>query len=377
MNFRGRLAVVVLIVGGVGISFAQAGEPFVWRQLPGLEVGQASTRWLAPYVLATTYAVDKKPQATVRWFDHAGAVLKELAGPGLNPRPDYISERRNNRNIIHDVMGEWQLGLPEKPGPSGLIAGVGDTFVQEFHPVEGQVAVDVYSKGSLVGTAGPFVQYKANGVELANDGNMALVTWTTAKKQAVQVLVIGPDGKIRFQSDCEREGLSGAPTCRPVAGGHGILMRLEGHPEPPVWFAFKVTGGSWMNRAIGTNAWPMECALPGNLVLFDLSVGEEERFQLFDCGTGKPVWEIASPVQHWTGTIAGVVGLEDMLLFVSRDFAAVNLNTGNVIARWEPNVPRRDRGWFAKRGGKLFFVTEDTFAQIDLTDIRAKRNQWH
>ncbi len=339
-------------------------------------MGDANTRWIAPYVLAATYRVDRTPLTTVRWFDDSGRVVKELSGPNLDPRAECIFDHATNGTTVYDVNGKWKLVVPQKPGPAGYITGSGDTFVHDFHPVEGQVAVDIYFQGRLVGTAGPFVQYfKASDVQLAGDGSMALLTWKTPEKQTAQAVVIGPDGKVRFQADCP-PGAVPSYTCLPFGGGRGVLLRLEGLPEPPVRFSFTVAGGTWITRDIGTNAWPMECVLPGDLALFDLSIGEEESFQLFNCASGKAVWEIASPVQHWSGSISGAVALDQMLLFVGRDFAAVDMKTGELIARWKPNVPRRDRGWFAKRGTQLFFVTEDRFAELVPADIRAKRNGW-
>ncbi len=373
---RVGIATVALIALGLGLRSAEAGQPFVPRQLPGATIGQANTRWIAPYVLATSYQVKGTMMRSVRWFDEKGGITNELAGPGVEPRTDYIYQWTSSGITNYSVNGGWELVVPNKPGPSGYVAGTGDTFVHEFHPREGEIAVDVYLAGRLVGSVGPYAQYMGNDVQLAEDGDMVLLTWTTSEKLGLQTLVIGPDGKIRFQSTCEQAAQLSHPISRPVGGGHGVLMRVDSPSEPPVRFTCKVVGGNWITRAIGTNAWPMECTLPGDLVLFDLSIGEDESFQLFDCATGKAAWEISSPVQHWSGSISGAVTLDDMLLFVGRDFAAVSLKTGKLIAKWEPNVPRRDRGWFARRGDRLFFVTEDRFAELVPADIKAKRNGW-
>ncbi len=158
-------ATVALIVLGWGISSARAGQPFWPRQLPGLTVGEANIRWIAPYVLATTYRVDRTSLTTVRWFDDSGRIVKELDGPNLDPRSECIFEPTTNGTTVYDVNGKWKLAVPQKPGPAGYITGSGDVFVHEFHPVEGQVAVDVYLQGRLVGTAGPFVQYFPSDVQ--------------------------------------------------------------------------------------------------------------------------------------------------------------------------------------------------------------------
>jgi hypothetical protein len=193
-----------------------ASPPDFGREMPGLLRGETCVRWIAPYGLATSYRVGPLLRS-VRWLEETGHIVKELAGPGVEPRIDYIYDLSNDRMTCYGVNGNRELVVPQKPGPAGCIAGGGDTFIQEYHPVEGQIAVDVYRAGHLVGSVGPFVQYaKVSDVQLANDGSMALLTWKTLKKETVQAVVIGPDGKVRFQTDCA----PGAVPRRASPSGH-------------------------------------------------------------------------------------------------------------------------------------------------------------
>jgi hypothetical protein len=69
--------------------------------------------------------------------------------------------------------------------------------------------------------------------------------------------------------------------------------------------------------------------------------------------------------------------IEDLILLLGRDAAAVDLKTGRVVARLESNDPRRGSARFVRSEQKLYAMTEAEFFQIDLSDIRAGRNGWH
>lgn len=110
---------LILLFGFSLTSSLHAGMPFVPRDLPGAEKGRAETRWIAPYVLATSYSVGGKVVQTVRWFDENGIATRELSGTTVDARSDYIYERGlANEMIIHDVRGPWKIVLPKKSGPA-------------------------------------------------------------------------------------------------------------------------------------------------------------------------------------------------------------------------------------------------------------------
>ncbi len=361
------------ILGTLCSSTTDAGIPFHRRKLPGAEKGKAEIRWIAPYVLATRYSVEGTAITTVRWFDDKGRVARELSGPGVDARTDYLLERAAPETVIHDVNGQWKLALPKKPGPAGYITAVGEVFVHQFHPAEGQIAADVYVAGRRTGTVGPFVQYKGRGVRLANDGSSAFLTWKGSKKETVQVVVVGRDGNIRLRADCGED----ADDPYAVGGGKGVLVRVVGREEPPVRFRYLHVGATWLSFDVGPNAYPMACTPQEGTVLFHTSIGEKEQFRLVDCRIGKAAWEIPSPVQYYDGVVSSALFVDDKILFVGRDFAAVDVRSGKLIARWQPNVPRSDRGWLARRKDHHFVVTREEFVEINLADIAAKSNGWN
>jgi hypothetical protein len=359
----------LLAVLGCCLGSTVAGEPFSYRKLPGVTKGKADARWIAPYVLATKYSVAGKGVTTVRWYDESGSVIKELTGPALHASPECITEEIDGTGILRPVQGKWKIAVPFKTEMGGYIKG--DRFVHEFHPVEGEIALDIYVTGKLVGSAGPFVSFKGMNVELADDGSLALMTWKTSEKQAAQVVVIGPDGKTTFRADCEEDMYHPYP----VAGGAGVLLRVESHQKPPVRFRYSSGGGPWVTHEVGPNARPVLSLPDEEKVLFSTSIGEAERFKLIDCGSGKLLWEIW-PVEGFAGTPAAVV-FEGKIFFMGRDLAAVDIKSGNIIARWEPNVLRDERGWFVRRGTRLFIVTDDEFVELNASDIVAKMNGWY
>ncbi|HEV2454605.1 MAG TPA: hypothetical protein VGY98_10100, partial [Verrucomicrobiae bacterium] len=63
-----------------------------------------------------------------------------------------------------------------------------------------------------------------------------------------------------------------------------------------------------------------------------------------------------------------------------RTFYAVDAGDGKLIARWPGQFPHRYAGrlrdHFLQLGDELYYVTTDEFSEINLDDIRAKRNGW-
>lgn len=346
--------------------------PALRRSLPGTTKGKAESWWISPYVLATKYFVAGKGLTTVSWFDESGHVTRELTGPKVDVETGYIYQWSAGRGTIHDVKGRWQFVLPKKPGPAGCVTAVGDTFVQQYHPVEGQIAADIYLAGKLTGSVGPFIQYKGRFVRLSNDGSLAFLTWKTEEKEAVEAVVVTPEGNISFQVESGGDADDPHSVCR----GKGVLLRVTGREEPPVRFRYFAPGMRWRPLDVGPNAFPIASMAIAHTVLFCTLIGYEERFKLINCATGRTHWEIASPVRPFRYTVSQAVVIKDTILFVGEDFAAVGVRDGKVVSRWQPNAPRADRGRLVRSGERAFLVTDETFTEVRLDDIAAQRNGW-
>ncbi len=344
------------------------------RIIPGVPIGNTDTHWMAPYTLATQFSVEGKTVTEVRWFEEDGRVRRTLSGDRINARGEFISEFTGDQRIVHGVDGRWSLVVPQKPGPAGYITGTGDLFVHQFHPIEGQIAADVYVRGNHVRTVGPLAQYKTEGVQLADDGSWALLTWTSLTKSETQVVVHGTQGSVSYFKGCGEN----VRYPFPVGDGRGVLVKVEGLKEPPVRYKYSQGEGEWRTIAVGPNADPVVSPRGQSTVLFRTSIGQRERFQWIDCTTGIVRWEIPSPVEkiEHAATLAYDLDGTGMILFVGRDFAAVAARTGDRIARWEPTIPRIESGRIVRVGDRLFIVTPKQFAEINLADISAKRNGW-
>lgn len=361
-----------LLLSAFSSGLAHASAPPVLRELPGTTKGEAESRWIAPYALATSHFVGGKGSTTIRWFDERGRVSRELSGCQIDARTDFICERSAGRATFHDVNGKWQLVLPEKPGPSGSITAVGDTFVHQFHAVEGQIAADIYLAGRLVGSIGPFVRYRGRDVCLAYDGSSALLTWKTPSRKAIEVVVVTPGGNVSFRAECGED--VGRPY--PVRGGRGVLLEVTDRKEPPVRFCYLETRGRSTILEVGANAFPVACTPVVGTVLFRTAIGGKVRFRLVNCATGQTLWEIPSPVQKYESIVSGAAVVEDKILLLGKDLAAVNIRNGKVISLWQPDVSRSNRGRMVRQGKRLFLVTDKAFAEISLADITAKKNGW-
>jgi hypothetical protein len=366
-----------LLAATLFVSFALAndgvaGPPPVRRTLPGTTKGEASTRWIAPYVLAARQRVGPTGLTSVRWFDENGRVVREVAGPGVDARPEYVSDHADSRTTIHGVRSDWRFVLPTKPGPSGYITAVGDAFVHEFHPQEGEIAADIYVAGKLAGTVGPFLQYKGRDVQGAADASLAFLAWKTKDQTAAQLVVAGPDGKPRFRADC------GEDVDSPIAarGGKGVLARVTTGREPPVRFRFFQEGGERASFDVGPNGGLAAWVSEAGLALFSTSIGDAYRYKLMDCTTGTTVWEIPEPVGHCPGACSAVSVVGDRLLFAGATFAAVDVASGRIVARCQPNAAIRSSPWFATLGDRLFVVTDEEFTEFSLADIAARQNGW-
>lgn len=366
--------------------FAPAGPPPPEpRNMPGELKGRIKTWWVAPYVSATTHTIGSNQATTVRWFTADVRFHREVAGARVTVQPGYVYAY--GEEAVYAVNGDWKLTLPKKAGPAGYITATEDsrTFIHEFHPKEGQIAADVYVLGRLTRTIGPYVQYNGQDVQLGVDGSLALLNWRNEDKKVPQVAAFGRDGKLRFQVDCDGPVMSPVPA--PDAAG--VLVQANAGGEGRNTFTCYRKAGRLSSLNVGPNgrfvAW-----MPGTMTaVLQTSVGDEYRWHLTDWQAGTRLWDAADPSHDRVpGESPAVAVMKDYLLIGGREYGkqkeparsiyAVDLKTGQVVAHWlpSPHQPSSDAGRFLKLGEKLFLVTDEEFADIDLAEIAAKKNGW-
>jgi hypothetical protein len=302
----------------------------------------------------------------------------------------YVSDFSNGITTIYAVNGDWKLSLPKKAGPSGYITATPDsrTFINQFHPEEGQIAVDVYVLGDLVSTIGPFQQYLGQSVELGADGSLAFLAWKDKEAEIPEVIVAGSDGKITFRAECE--ACADDPVVAP--GGRGVLVTLNLPGNGYDTFVFYDKSGRVSSLRIGPNPTFLAWVPDSSKSVFLTSVGYKYRYQLIDWETGTIVWDVPDPaVGLWQqaprtavlGDYGLLCGLEFMKLDERegpvRSIYALRLANGEVARHWLP-VPNchfsTDWGEFTKLGERLFLLWGAEFAEIKLEDITAKQNGW-
>ena len=366
-----RITTCSIIAAAVGLTVARSAAavppPPPRGSLPGTTHGKLESRWLAPFVCATTERVGRASETRVRWFDTDGNVTRTLAGRGLDVHHKFICDSNSGRTTIHGVRGDWSFVLPDKPGRSGYITACanGRTFLHQFHPQETQIAVNVYQSGKLAGTIGPFVQYRGRDVRPAADGSLALLAWKTESKKQAQVVVASPDGRVRFQVDCDQQVDS--PEAAP--GGRGVLARVEGREEPPVVFRFYGADGVRTTIPVGPNAHLVTWIPETITALFATSVGHTHRYKLIDCTTGEAKWEIAEPVQPHASTYPSVAIEGEYVFFAGIDFAAVGIHDGKITASWKPDCSRPDAPRFVRCDDRLFLLANDQFTEVRVDGI--------
>jgi hypothetical protein len=373
-QWRIRSAIVVIFFAAV--TFWCAAEPVVERNSqPGLRKGYTDSHWGAPFLLVTKFSVEERFVTSVKWFDENGKVTKELSSPGVHDRGDYISEYSDGKSIIHGITGDWKFALPEKPDIKSWdqsVRGRGDMFVHEFRPSPEMMSMDIYRKGVLVGSFGPFVKNYFDA-HIGEDGSVTFMTWKNAEKNDIQVMVIGSDGKLQFKENCGEK----ADEPFPLAGGAGVVLQDQTRKDPPVRFKYVGLGGGTASYDIGPNATPLLSVPNTDMLLFSTALGQGEGFELVHGATGKTVWEIPSPIREYPSSAIGAMLTGKKILLLGLGTAAIDLKTGQVIAIWEPDRDESSWGRFFSVGTKLFIFTQKEFFQLHLPDIDAKRNGWH
>jgi hypothetical protein len=381
-----RAILAAILLNAVGTAKPPAPAPVT---MPGGPVNRLGTRWVAPYVFVTHVRIDQRSLTSVRWFGPDGKLKRELSGPSVEAQPGFAYDYGKGQTVIHAVNGDWQFVLPKKPGSAPYITSTEDShvFVHQFHPKDGQIAVDLYAAGKWAGTVGPFVQYLGRGVQVADDGSIALVVWKDEAKKVAQVVAAGTDGKIRVKVDCD--GLVDAPKAAP--DGAGVLVQPNTLEERNTW-SYYTAKGKVSTLSLGPNAH-LVCWLPGTTkALCSTAIGSTYRFHLIDWATGTRLWATDDPNGARTGTSAPqVIPLGSLLLFAGleemdlggrrervRSLQAVEVRTSQVVARWHPRPLRRfeDGGRFVRLGERLYLVADDEFTEIRLGDIGKQKNGW-
>jgi len=346
-----------------------AGPPPLIRTLPGNVAGEVEARWLGPYVRMTRERIGAKGTTNVRWFDRDGRVVHEVSGPGVDWNTGYVSERIGGRTIIHGLLGRWKFDLPRKPGPPGYITSTQDSkaFLHQFHPVEGQIAVDVYVSGKHVSTIGPYQRYKGRDVQLGDDGSVALLIHRDEPdgRPMPGVVVAGPDGNLRFQADC----LDQLDSPIPSLGGTGVLLRMNAGEKTQNVFVFYRKAGKVCSFDVGPNALFLAWIPGTEQALFSTSIGHEYRYELVNYSTGKTIWEIPQPVRSYPSVCCSVMVVENQVLLGGIEYAVIDVSSGSVIGRWAPDVPASRATRFARWDRRLFIVSDNQFGEFTVDDL--------
>lgn len=396
---------------------AKGPPPSQWpSDLPGTNGAIVNSYWVAPYVQASVVS----GKMTLTWFAKDGGVEGEKQATGGNLEPGF-ADIPGGPLTIRGINENWQITLPRgpyKPLLAGYTTSTADSrvFVHERHPRAGRIALDIYIHGKLANSVGPFWQYGANEVALNEDGSAAILTVKTnmqsetplsgdalreeflsQERVHAQIVALNTNGTIRFQTDC------GPAVWSPVVApdGVGVLLRPNTgtNQNTFMWFT---KAGLKRSRKISPNpefiGWiPRTCQS-----LFSTSIGRQSGpYELIDWKTGKELWRISCPGRGEILAIAMTPGLilfsvaepypsgtwheVNESLFESgkewvRTFYAVNAQDGKLIARWPGQFPHRYSGrlrdHFLQLGDKLYYVTADEFSEINVDDIRTKRNGW-
>ena len=380
---RKTLAGLILLLA----PHAVAGEPPPQqRKLPGASKGSLASRWLAPYVSATLERVGSGWSARVRWFDAEGRVRKELAGRALGTQPGFVHTQVSGEMVVHAVNGDWKFVLPRKGIPDdAYVTSTVDSrvFVHEWHPDRERIGVDVYVDGKLAGTIGPYLQYRRGNVQLGATGSLGLLTWKTQARKVPQLVVADSGGRVHCRVDCG----SGVHGPIPAPDGAAALVQREGGS-----FEFWRAEGRVAAFDIEPNAHFVRWMPGDHHALFLTSLGEANRYRVVDCTTGKIVWDVPHPGGGHTtleciaveGDFVLLSGLDSVKVGTRngpvRTVYALRATTGKLHARWRPwpFSPHFsiDAGRLVKLGKRLFVVADDEFAELDPSDITARKNGW-
>jgi len=363
--------------------------------LPGVSRGKLETYWIAPYVRVSTAF----GRPTVAWFSKDGNIQRQTEASGIEPGFISVTAQKGSGETIWGVNEDWQITLPVRVGESGYTTSTPDSrvFIEEFHPEYGLIALNIYLHGKLTTTVGPFQQYKADQVQLSDDGSASLTIWKDETRTTAQIIGLDTNGIIRFRVDCDdlviNKGV--APD-----GSGALLSSSSGLNE--FTFVWYTSRGKLHSLEITPNPYLVGWVPKAHRSLFSTSVGYQSRhYQLIDWDKSEKLWEIPAP---GTGKMLAIGITPELLLFEEaelykpgswrgadwafrsdgkawvRTFYAVSVQDGRLVARWQSKDPRRimngDRDRFLWINGRLFYITDNEFTELNLDDIASQRNGW-
>jgi hypothetical protein len=280
---------------------------------------------------------------------------------------------------VHSLDGRWTIALPpiEHPFPwDGPILVQGDicTHYHYSNWDAGQMILDVYHRGKKVGTVGPFIT-RSDMAKLGEDGCTILQTWKERLNGTPQVVIVGPDAKVRLQQDCDGNSEPYA-----FADGRGALMKVPTEAEAPDRYLSVMADGTHQLYDKLSGGSPIARIPSSDLVLFYSDVKRNE-FQLMHGDSGEIVWNIPSPLRPTERVSPVALVVEDMILLMGIDDAALDLKTGALRAIWKSTWNERTNtpvpiGGFHRQGDDIYIVGGDSFSKVNLQDIRLKIHEW-
>ncbi len=333
-------------------------------ELPGQNQVKMETYWLAPYVQVSKGF----GKTTVIWFAQNGQVRRQAAVDIIEPGfVDIIG----HGETIFGVNEDWKIYLPPEPAPSashysmsGYITSTPDSrvFVHEYHPQGGMVSEDIYIHGKLAHTIGPFYEYLGNEISLNDDGSASLLIWENEFKTNVQTVMLDTDGQMVASRKAQLHST-------PDLGSNAIRVgQIPGANKSLIHTSLGFEGNRYhlIDEDTGKQLWDIPCPEGGQ----PLDIGLAPKFVIFSVAElyGDGPWR----------------GSEWVFLNSKRDwirtFYAINVQDGQILARWQEQYPRRysdsDYGHFLWLNHQLFYITPDEFTAINFEDILEKRNGW-
>ncbi len=245
-------------------------------KLPGVSLGTLEIYWVAPYVRVSTIFGRK----TVTWFSKDGNIQRQTEASGIEPGFISVTAQKGSGETIRGVNEDWQITLPVRVGESGYTTSTPDSrvFIEEFHPEYGLVALNIYLHGKLTTTVGPFQQYKADQVQLSDDGSASLTIWKDETRTTAQIIGLDANGIIRFRVDCDdlviNKGV--APD-----GSGALLSSSSGLNE--FTFMWYTSQGKLHSLEITPNPYLVGWIPKAHRSLFSTSVGNQSpHYQLID-----------------------------------------------------------------------------------------------
>jgi hypothetical protein len=345
---------------------------------PGALMGEVRTEWVAPFVLATHYTNVEGQATNVRWYDAEGQIIQQLSGPQIQARTDFVSEKAPDGLVIHGLESLWAVYVPDRKkfAFTGIPKSpVGDIFIDQHAAATKGMQVDVYVRGELVESAGPFPWNAEGNARLDATGRTSFITWKTEERKVAQAVVLGQDGKIRLRVDCGEDAMDPFP----LANDKAVLVKMLVVGESHTWFRTLAPEKKPVDLDLENRAAPL-AAVPGeDLVLFRTEWTEAddtvEHFVLLHGETGQILWDVVSPVRRDDLPSQAVV-FQKRIFVLGRDIAEVDVRTGKCLAVWKARrVPLVAPSFFV-RGNELYVGTGGSMYRLSLDDIAARRNGW-